>query len=197
MRLILTIFFLSCFVFLRAQLLDSLTLDTLKAFQSIEEALKQPDQVIKLELRKKKLKEFPSEIYQFKNLQYLDISKNNLSELPDSIEFLTNLQYLDVSKNKLQVFNSKIGKLENLFHLNLNNNEFSSIPVTIGNLKKLRSLDLWSNNLDVFPENLSKLKSLRVMDLRAILISDAEQSRIKSLLPRATIHFSPSCNCKW
>jgi len=197
MKWLLIIFFLNCFVSVQAQLLDSLTLDTLNSFTSIEEALKQPDKVIKLELRKKKLKVFPPEIFQFKNLQYLDISKNNLTEIPDSIELLTQLQYLDISKNKLQVFSAKIGKLENLFYLNLNNNEFSAIPVTIGNLIKLRSFDLWSNNLDVFPESLSKLKSLRVMDLRAILISDKEQSRIKSLLPRATIHFSPSCNCKW
>jgi Leucine-rich repeat (LRR) protein len=197
MKWMLSIFFLNCFVVVQAQLLDSLVLDTIYSFTSIEEALKQPEKVIKLELRKKKLKNFPTEIYQFNNLQYLDLSKNNLSEIPDSIEVLTQLQYLDVSKNKLQVFSAKIGKLENLFHLNLNNNEFSAIPVTIGNLKKLRSFDLWSNNLDVFPESLSKLKNLRVMDLRAILISDKEQSRIKSLLPRATIHFSPSCNCKW
>jgi Leucine-rich repeat (LRR) protein len=192
-------FILSIFIFncCKSQLLDSLTLDTIKAFESIEEALKQPDKVIKLELRKKKLKTFPVEIFQFTNLQYLDISKNAIKEIPDSIEVLTQLQYFDASKNKIEVFNSKIGNLENLFHLNLNNNEFAVIPNSIGNLKNLRSLDLWSNNLDTFPESLSKLKNLRVMDLRAILISDAEQNRIKALLPNATVHLSPSCNCKW
>ncbi len=197
MKFILFILFIFIFDCCKSQLLDSLTLDTLTAFESIEEALKQPEKVIKLELRKKKLKTFPVEIFQFTNLQYLDISKNSIKEIPDSIEVLTQLQYFDASKNKLQVFNSKIGNLKNLFHLNLNNNEFAVIPNSIGNLKNLRSLDLWSNNLDTFPESLRKLKNLRVMDLRAILISDAEQDRIKSLLPHATVHLSPSCNCKW
>ena len=61
-------------------LLDSLTLDTLTAYTSLEEALKNPELVIKLELRKKGLKVFPKEIIQFTNLQYLDLSKNKITD---------------------------------------------------------------------------------------------------------------------
>src|SRR4051812_46486990 len=66
-------------------LLDSIRLDTLSGFTSLEEALKHPEEVIKLELRKKKLKAFPPEIFQFTNLQYLDLSKNNITEIPAGI----------------------------------------------------------------------------------------------------------------
>ena len=69
-------------------LLDSLTLDTLTPITTLEEALKHPEQVVKLVLRKKKLKTFPAEILQFTNLQYLDLSKNNIRELPADISKL-------------------------------------------------------------------------------------------------------------
>src|SRR4051812_5160034 len=102
----------------KAQLLDSLTLDTLTAYTSIEEAMKNPDKVIKLELRRQKLKVFPKEIANFKNIQYLDLSKNSIDELPEEIGVLTNLQYFIISKNKLGGFPKEIGKLVNLHYIN-------------------------------------------------------------------------------
>lgn len=197
MRKILFIFFVLLFCKSKAQLLDSLSLDTLTPYTSIAEASKNPEKVIKLVLRKEHLKTFPKEIFEFKNLQYLDLAKNNIKEIPDSIEVLKDLQYLDISKNTLQSLNGKIGKLTNLFYLNLNNNEFSALPTTMGNLVNLRTLDLWSNNLDDFPENLKNMKSLQVLDLRAILIPDDKQRYILSLFPNTKVHLSPSCNCKW
>ena len=65
-----------------AQMLDSLSLDTMKGYTSIDEAKLNPDKVIKLVLIKKKLTDVPEEIRQFKNLQYLDLSKNKLKKLP-------------------------------------------------------------------------------------------------------------------
>ncbi len=49
-------------------LLDSLTLDTLTGFTDLNEALKNPDAVTKLVLRKQHLKSFPKEILKFKKL---------------------------------------------------------------------------------------------------------------------------------
>ncbi len=135
-------------------LLDSLTLDTMKAFTSIEEAMKNPEKVIKLELRKKKLKSFPPEILTFTNLQYLDLSKNHIKELPAEIAQLKNLQYFAISKNGLEEFPPKIGDLVNLFYLNANQNELTALPPQIGKLTKLKRLDLWSNNMDTFPDEL-------------------------------------------
>ena len=61
-----------------AQLLDSLSLDTTHAYTSIAEAIKHPDQVRKLVLRRKHLETGPKEIFLMHNLQYLDLSKNKL-----------------------------------------------------------------------------------------------------------------------
>jgi Leucine-rich repeat (LRR) protein len=179
------------------QLLDSLTLDTLTGFTNLQEALKNPEAVVKLVLRKQHLKSFPIEVFKFKNLQYLDISKNSISELPDSINLLSNLQYFACSKTGLNSLPKELGKLTNLIYLNFNQNDLESLPPQIGNLEKLEVLDLWSNNLDEYPSTLSSLKSLKVLDLRNILISDEVQANIMRMLPHAKVYMSPSCRCKW
>jgi Leucine-rich repeat (LRR) protein len=176
-------------------LLDSLSLDTARMYTDLPSALRHPERVIRLSLRKQKLKTMPMEILQFKNLQYLDLSKNSIKELPPEIGTLTNLQYFSISKNDLEAFEPEIGKLINLRWLIMNQNEMSLLPPQIGNLTKLEYLDLWSNNLDHFPEELKNLKKLKALDLRVILIVDSEQSRLVSLLPNTKIDFSANCNC--
>ena len=177
------------------QLLDSLTLDTLMPYTSIDEALKNPELVIKLELRKKKLKVFPHEIFKFTNLQYLDLGKNSIKEIPAEIGQLHDLQYLAISKNDLKNLPPQIGDLSNLYYLNVNQNNLVALPWQMGNLKNLRNIDLWSNNIEKFPSELRGLKSLEVMDLRVILIPDDEQARLKEMLPQAKLYFSPYCKC--
>lgn len=178
------------------QLLDSLTLDTLDAFTDLKEALKDPEKVIKLELRRKHYKEFPKEIFKLKNLQYLDISKNSIREIPAGIDSLKNLQILIVSKNELETLPKEIGGLKMLQYLNANQNDISSLPPEIGSLVNLKNMDLWSNNVDKFPNEIRNLKKLEVLDLRVILIPDAEQARLQELLPKTKIYFSPYCKCQ-
>ena len=103
---------------------------------------------------------------------------------------------LILSKNKLTSFPTQIGELENLMILNCNQNDLVGLPPQFGNLKNLRNLDLWSNEIGVFPEELKYLKNLDVMDLRVVLVSDAEQERLKRLLPNTTLYFSPYCKCQ-
>ena len=192
--------FLLCILFqanlyAQHQLLDSLTLDTLTAFTSLDEAIKNPDQVIKLILRKKKLKKFPVEILKFTNLQYLDLSKNAIEDLPSEIGLLKDLQYFAIAKNGVEELPHKIGNLTNLVYLDINNNELTTLPYEIGKLEKLKMLDLWSNDIDKFPNEIKNLKNLRTFDLRVIMIPDAEQVRVQSLLPHTQIFFSPYCKC--
>ena len=191
------ILFLCNTVCYKAQLLDSLSLDTLTAYTSLAEALKEPNKVIKLVLRKQHLKSFPRDILKFKHLQYLDISKNSISELSDSIYLLKDLQYFICSKTGLKTLPKEIGKLHNLVYINVNQNDLSLLPPQIGNLEKLEILDMWSNNFEEYPETLASLKSLKVMDLRNILISEETQKHLNALLPKAIVYMSPSCKCKW
>ncbi len=194
--ILLLLFSFSSKSFSQTVLLDSLTLDTLMPYTSIEEALKNPEKVIKLELRRSKLKVFPKEILQFKNLQYLDLTKNSIKEIPAEIGELKDLQYFSISKNDLTELPKEIGELTNLYYLNVNQNNLTFLPFQIGFLDKLRNLDLWSNNLDKFPDEMKNMKSLQIMDLRVIMIPDAEQHRLQELLPNTIINFSPYCNCQ-
>lgn len=184
---------------LRAQqdLLDSVSLALHPEYLDLKEALANPDQVIKLSLRKQGLKEFPQQILKLKNLQYLDLSKNKLESLPDSIITLTQLQILIVSKNNLLALPNTIGGLKNLKILKASQNQIARIPYSFGELESLEYLDMWDNELDYFPESMSKLKNLQTMDLRNILINQEHQNYIQNLLPNTKIYFSPACQCAW
>jgi len=176
-------------------LLDSASLDTIKAFTNIEEALKQPEKVIKLVLKRDKLNAIPPEVFTFSNLQYLDLSKNNIADISAEIKQLKNLQYLSLEKNKLERLPSEIGELINLYYLNIGQNDLLALPPEIGKLEKLKYLDAWFNNLSIFPNELNNLKNLNVLDLRSIIISDKEKKRIQTLLPKTKIHFANGCGC--
>src|ERR1700733_582211 len=110
-------FFLLCILIIplrgSCQLLDSLSLDTLTACTSIHAAMKDTDNILKLDLSKKKLSEFPKEIRKLHNLQYLDLSKNKLTDVPSWIGELKNLQFLILSKNKIDSLPPQFGDLVN------------------------------------------------------------------------------------
>jgi Leucine-rich repeat (LRR) protein len=195
---------LSCLSFLSIMaqhsslmVLDSISLMKAKTYTDLDSALKEPDKVYKLVLRKKKYKAFPKEILSLKNLQYLDLSKNNIKEIPEEIGDLSLLQYLSCSKCQLTKIPKSIGKLQHLYYLNLNQNDIDSIPDEIGQLKKLQVLDLWDNNLSYFPPTMSYLENLKKMDVRSILLNEQQQNYIQSLLPNTKIYFSPPCKCSW
>ncbi|MEO5644035.1 MAG: leucine-rich repeat domain-containing protein [Bacteroidia bacterium] len=177
-------------------LYDSLTLDTMVGFTDLAEAMKTPEKVVKLTLRKMKLKEFPKEIWSFPNLQYLDLGKNQITEFPDTLGKLRNLQVLHLGKNKIEALPRELGDLQNLVILEINNNELVMLPPQIGKLKKLQYLDLWNNSISTFPDELKDISdNLKVLDLRVILINYDAQDRIRKLLPKTTIYMDAPCHC--
>jgi len=178
-----------------AQLLPFDALDTIYIYENLEEALKYPDSVQKLVLKKRKFTEFPIEILQFKQLNYLDLGKNKLEEIPAKISELKFLQYLSFSKNRLTDWPVGVCELKNLRTLVINQNEMYNIHPCVKNLENLVYLDLWSNELESFPEELKELHKLEELDLRAILINKEKQRWLKGLLPGAKVHLSPPCNC--
>ena len=160
-------------------ILDSLSLSQQPIYKGMFTALANPDSVFRLDLSRKKLKELPSDLLKFKNLQELKIARNGLKELPVWIGDFKNLQVLDVSYNDLKELPVEIGKLAH----------------EIGSLKNLEVIELWDNEIGVLPEELKNCKSLRKLELRGILFSASEQKQINELLPETEVYFSPSCNC--
>lgn len=197
MRKLFIVFFLFIGAITHAQseLLDSASLANVKEYTDLAIALNHKDSVIKLVLRKKKFKEFPKEILQFKNLQYLDISKNTIRFLPDSITTLKNLQVFICSRTELDSLPQNFGDLVNLKHINCNQNELTILPYSFGNLTKLEYADFWDNNMDQFHGSMANLTSLKRLDLRNILISKSKQDALSAQLPHTKIYFSPPCNC--
>lgn len=193
---IILVIMISAIQCLDAQPLDSATLATKPIFTSMEEALKNPEQVYRLDLHKKKLTKIPMEIGKFINLQELDVSKNRLTELPGYIENLPNLEYLNASSNQLTTLPSEIGNCVFLRRIVLNRNLIESLPSTIGYLTNLEYLDMWSNLIVEFPESMTLLaETLKELDLRVINMNEERQEAIKALLPKTKIHFSRTCNC--
>jgi Leucine-rich repeat (LRR) protein len=167
----------------------------LKIYTSIEEAFLNPDSVIYLSLKHKKLKQLPAELFLFKNLEILDLSKNKLVEIPEDIQKLNKLREINVANNNLTTLPIQIGNLIQLKKIIAYQNNIALLPTTIGNLVNLEMLDLWSNEIENFPEEIKALKQLKFVDLRGIMLSDEQKATIKALLPNAAIEFSMGCNC--
>jgi len=182
---------------LEAQILSKDCLDTLPTY-TLTQALnhKNPLEIYKLSLRKKKLYDLPEEILQFKNLQELDLSKNKFSHFPKALSSFSYLQKLDISSNKIEVITKELGALIHLKEFIANQNQIVALPREVKNLKELYLLDLWGNDIGVFPEEIGALsETLKKLDIRVILMSTKEQKQIKNLLPNTKIHLSKSCNC--
>lgn len=177
------------------QELDSTQAEVGEVFYTLESALKNPDSVFVLILRREKLKEFPKEIFAFVNLEELDLSKNKIDTIPKEISRLKNLQVFNISKNKLTRIPPEISALSKLKKLIIFQNEIPFLPPEIGLLSDLEFLDLWGNEIGMLPVEISRLQKLAVIDLRVIEINDDDQKTMKDLLPNTKIHFSRSCNC--
>jgi len=162
-----------------------------KVYTSLEEAIKDPEQVLKLDLSGQNLTAIPQEVFQMKNLQFLDVSKNKLAEIPDDIQKLSQLQELDLSANRLTKLSAKIDELAFLQKLDLANNQMTQLPDVMSNLGKLTELNLSENpNLD-FKKTLNDLgysRSLKKLTMKAGSTEvQKEISKLRKLLPEIVI----------
>ena len=179
-----------------AQMLDSVALANKPEYTDILEAVKNPNNVYKLNLRKKKLKKIPYEVFSFTNLQTLNLSKNKITEIPGDIGKLASLEVLDISANDIDSLPDEIGNLVNIKKLILNQNIIPVLPSGIGKLTKMTLLDLWGNEIQELPDEITNLKNtLKILDLRVISIKEDMQEAIEKQLPDTKIYFSASCNC--
>lgn len=147
------------------QLLSQEQLKKEKAFVSLEQALKTPKKVIKLDLWSAHLQKFPPEIFQFTNLQVLNLNFNQLKALPNQLHQLQYLQVLRLGHNQLVRFPEHLAKLPHLRILDLHGNQLQRIPDTIGHLKQLEELYLHENQLIAIHSNWQHLTQLRFFNL--------------------------------
>ena len=142
-----------------------------KCYTSIEDALAEKDKVECLDLTRQKLKSFPTEILEFKNLKVLILSKNKIEELPaeigqlDSLHTLVayrngitdirflagapQLKHVDLSDNFIEEIPDEIEQCSSLEYLNLNMNVLAKTSASLGYLPNLKVLDVTENEMTV------------------------------------------------
>jgi hypothetical protein len=191
-------------------MLDEDALENMQGVTSIEEGLKNPDAVVKLDLQNNGMKKLPPEIGRFRNLQYLNVSRNQLSELPREIGNLTRLQVLNASGNQIDILPPELSRLQSLKQLNLATNLLKKLPPEIGKLTRLEFLDasenrlsqvpaalglatnlrtiyLRTNSLANLPLEIGKLKRLRDLDIDDNFFTDDELNNVYSILPDTNV----------
>ncbi len=139
-------------------------------FYSLEQAIKSPDSVKSLTLKRQKLKEFPMEILQFRNIERLDLSRNSIKEIPKEIQSLKYLHYVNFAQNYL-----------------------TSLPIQMAELP-LDTLILWDNQIKEF-DTIFQKTNLKFLDIRAISMTRKQQKAIKEIFPKAKIKKDHACNC--
>ena len=141
-------------------------------YNSIEEAMKNPKEVVKLKLKRKKLSCFPEDLFLFPNLRELDLSKNKIQTFPKDLSILSSLQFLNLSRNKIEI-----------------------IPTNIIQMTALIHLDLWGNMIDFIPEEIKQLKDLNYLDLRGVSMSKKEYARYNKIYSDIDLFLNTPCDC--
>jgi Leucine-rich repeat (LRR) protein len=149
-----------------AQSIDSL--QTTKEFNELEEAFKVPEQVYRLNLSNKSMKEFPIGLSKFKNLQYLSLRNDHLKLIPEEIASLQKLKILDLGGNDFEILPIEFAKLKNLEELYLDEDKKLNLSKDfdiLGKLPKLKILHLDNDNIQKLPINIQRLKHLEKLYL--------------------------------
>lgn len=171
-------------------------------FTNLEDALKNPEKVYRLNLSNQKIK-FPADSVwsKFSNLEYLSLKNDHLKEIPVGIGNLKNLKTLDLSGNDFKVLPNSFSNLTNLRELYLNdekkmdvnqslivlkdlprlsilhleNDNLKSIPSNIFLMRNLEALYLNDNRISSIPQELKKLDNLKYLDLHQKKLKPASQ----------------------
>ena len=135
---------------------DSLRVET--EFNSLDEALKNPSKVYRLNLSNQKNTLSDSLWARFTNLEYLSLKNDHLKRIPAGIGLLKNLKVLDLSGNDFEILPLSFGKLKNLQELYLNddkNFQFNKSIQILSKLPNLKSLHVDNDNLKKIPQNIT------------------------------------------
>jgi Leucine-rich repeat (LRR) protein len=151
---------------LSAQTLSEKEIERMRWYYSLEEGYENPDAVYKLDLSGKRLSQFPTEVFLFKNLHVLVLANNKIDSIPNDID-----------------------RLQSLVSLNLLDNRINKLPDNLGNIRSLKYLYLGRNRLHRFPLGMHGLRNLRYLDVSYNYITTYEIDWISKILPQCSIKF--------
>lgn len=139
-----------------------------KEYNNLEEALKNPEMVYKLDLSNQKLKLEGIDWSKFVNMENLTLKNDHLKEIPFGISSLKSLKSIDLSGNDFNVLPIEFSKLINLEEVFLNDEKNINLPKTLSVLAKLpnlKSLHLENDRLKELPKEILQFKSLESLYL--------------------------------
>ncbi|KAK5844415.1 hypothetical protein PVK06_000553 [Gossypium arboreum] len=119
---------------------------------------------------------FPTEIFQFRYLEYVDLSLNSLTGYLPSSNWSSHLKYIDLNDNQFRgSIPASIGNLTKITFLDLSNNEFQGqLPSALFSLKQLTDLVLSNNSLEgLLPTHVRGFQDLKVLCLSNNLLTGA------------------------
>lgn len=137
-------------------------------FTSLEDALRTPEAVHRLDLSDASLGRFPLDVLRLPNLEYLSLRNDGITELPDAIGGLQRLKVLDLSGNPIARLPEGFTGLRSLEELFLNEDHAFSAEADLDRLARLpnlRVLHLERDGLNLLPGNVAKLRALEELYL--------------------------------
>lgn len=155
-------------------LLTKKELEKAKVYTNLNEALKDPEKVVILDLTGQHLDSLPSTIGQFKNLQVLRLGWKIKDSTPKRII------------RRAKKIRGGIMHLDRLHGIYIDYNYLKSLPRTIVNLTKLQEINLGYNNLTEVPIELIQLKNLKFINLIGcydLLNKESKMKEFKRGLP--------------
>jgi len=119
-----------------------------------------------LNLSRRTLNKFPSELASLQLLARLDLSYNSITEVPQSFKYLVLLEELYLNNNKLHEIPAVLFQTaRQLKVLDLSTNYIATLPDLFGNLRLLKTLLLSYNKISTVPNSFSMLTNLELLDL--------------------------------
>lgn len=140
-------------------------LEQLPAFQDVEEALRNPEQVIRLLVYRHQDASALARVAELRNLQSLSISLADVSLLLPRLSELKDLQTLYLQACDIPTFPESLLELPNLRSLSIGNSSLSNLPEEIGRLGKLEELRFAQNRLRQIPTSIGQLALLETLGL--------------------------------
>lgn len=132
----------------------------------LNEALKHPDLVYRLDLSHQNLKTVPLSLCKLTHLKRLDLSHNQLREIPAVVlDSLKDLRRLHLDHNYLVKLPSTLYSLENLKKLYLAANQLEELPPDIAKLQQLKRLTIDQNKIKTVPDTLFALEQLEWLEM--------------------------------
>jgi leucine-rich repeat protein SHOC2 len=125
------------------------------------------DKTIKIEYSNKQLKEIPTDIGEYKNVEVINFSFNDLNEISEDICSLNNLKALYLTENNITMLPNCLYDMKNLQELGLTDNKLKFLDKDFEKLK-LSKLQLSNNKFIDVGDEIFKINpyNLSFLDLR-------------------------------